>query len=227
MVVNLSKWKQRNRARKQTLTKKVAKLAKMVRLAKPEVKWSITQATSTAFTGTSGLIFSPLTSIAQATTDYNGRIGDEITLKSMRVGMQFANNNATNSIIGRVVVFCHKSNPDGVVGIASQINLFLHSASIVAGVAPYAPYDHDNASSYKVLKDFTFTVDPIAGAGSSASMANVFKKIYFRVPVKGMKIGYSVAGTTVTKNEIFVLVLTDSGGSQNVAYLTDTTYIDP
>lgn len=216
----------RRKTRKGGLAKKVAKLAKMVRVQRPESKWSTYNATSTAFTGTSGIIISPLTGIAQGTADFNARIGDQITLKNMRVGMQVANNNATNSIIVRCVVFAHKSNPDGVIGIASQLNLFLHSASILAGIAPYASYDHDNRSAYHVYKDFVFTIDPVPGAGSSASMANVFKKVHFKIPLKGIRAEYSTATTTLTKNEIFVLLLTDSGGSQNVAYTIETNYTD-
>lgn len=213
--------------RKKTLAKKVAFLAKIVRGNKPEIKWSEATANGASF-NYNGSISQPLTGISQGYTDYNQRVGDSLTVKSMKIQMYFTMSGTTTGQINRVIVFQIKHNPDGAIGVASYINLVLHSTDVGTSFAPLALYDHDNRDSYRILHDSSFVMNYSSSPGTSASNNTQFhrKFINVKIPAVGRTIEYYNAGTTITKNEICILVISNSSTNQNYSYTCQTLYGD-
>lgn len=222
------RFKKRTYKRKQTLTKKVDMLSKYIRRTAPEIKWSQTRAAATAFTGWSGFIVSPLSNITLGSSDFDNRIGDSIRLRNIKFGMQLDPNSSVTTTNFRVIVCQFKNNPDAVIGIASQINLILHSASVGTINAVNAPYDKDNRDSYRVLKDFIVRCDPVPGPGNSASMGSANKLVQFNIPFKASNnvVDYIAGGSTISKNELFIIVLSQLGVTNYVSYDIVSYYTD-
>lgn len=210
------------------INSRVTKLAKQVRRNAPERKWAESTATASTF-NYAGSLSQPVTGIAQGVGDFGNRIGDEITLTSFRLKMIFTMSGTTYGQTNRVVVAQLKSNPDGsTISAASYINLIMHSADLSTARATIATLDKDNRGWFRILADKTFTMNYSSSPGTSA--VNNYQLKYLSVPVKlpqaSRKISFYNGTGNITKNEIVVIVFSDTSVSQTYTYTCRMGYID-
>lgn len=217
----------KGKARSGTLVAKVNALERKMKGFKPETKWAIATATQATF-NYAGSISQPLTGISQGTADFNNRIGDSLQLKGIRLDMIFQMQGTAAGQVNRVIVFQYKDNPDGAIGVASYINLLLQSSELSTARAPLAPYDHDNRASFRVLYDKTFAMNYASAPGTSASNNTqmVHKRIHLKLPKAARDVHYFNAGTSITKNELCILVLSDQSTNQYYTYNCAMYYTD-
>lgn len=212
---------------KKSLATKVAKLTKAVKLIKPEVKTYENRNTSGTFTW-AGDIGTPLTGIAQGYSD-GTRVGDSLNLRNMRLHMYLKLSSGTNDpCLARVIVFQLKNNPDGIVTVGSTINLLLDSTNTSTVTAPLAPLDVNNANSYRVLYDKTHTLHVGVGAGTSASAGAYIKHLPLNIkfPYAGRKVEFSPGTGTITKNETYIMVISNTSTAASWVYNSMTYYTD-
>lgn len=170
---------------------------------------SVSVAPGIVFDGAGGVIISQLTNMAQGVAD-NQRVGDEATLKWLRVHMFFSNQagaTANPYTFFRVVIFqYHRS--DNAPQIAE---LFLVSSA--NGGATYGTFSSRNIDYmgiYNVLYDKTIkTVQGAANAANYGANSSYAQELQIRVPLKyaKRKIQYLAASTTST-NGIYILITT-------------------
>lgn len=217
----------RRRHYKKSLAQKVYALAKTVKKTRPELKWAEATATQATF-NYAGSISQPLTTISQGTADFGNRVGDTISLQSIRLDFIFQHQSTAFGQVNRIIVFQYKSNPDGAIGVASYINLLLHSADLSTARAPLAPYDHDNRSDFRVLYDKVMAINYSSSPGTSASNNTqmTHKRIHIKLPMAARKVQYFNAGTSLTKNELCILVLSDQSTNQYYTYTCTMYYTD-
>lgn len=217
----MKKFRRFRRGRKgKSLIAKVNKLAKAVKINKPELKWYWNGGNGTSVT-TSGSLTSLNAGITNGSDDYGQRDGDRIFMKGLRDRVLISTNGAATPVVFRVIHFFYKYNPDTVVGAASIINLVLHSASILASRGTMAPYDHDNRGNVKVISDKLYTLNPQVGNAGTYLSCN--KMLTFNLKLNAWA-QYSADSSTLTKNELFRIVITDATAaySQDWAlYYTD------
>lgn len=210
------------------LAKKIAKLSKVVKSIMPETKWAEYNSTTASATY-AGDIQSLNAGIAQGLGDFGNRIGDEITMKGVRLRLN-ATWNYAYPINYRIILFQYLNDPDGATSTASMINLLLHSTNLSTINAAMTAYDHDNRSSFKVWYDKVFTFNPLTLTSANANPGQQrFHTINlrFKPGSKFARVKYFNAGTTTTKNELFFIVLPDNTGTlyynwNSCLYYTDS-----
>lgn len=218
----------KKRTYRKPLAAKVATLAKQVRLRKPEIKWSEATATAATF-NYAGSLSQPLTGISQGTTDFGTRVGDELTLTSFRLRMVFTMSGTTYGQTNRVVVAQLKSNPDGsTISAASYLNLIMHSADLSTARATIATLDKDNRGWFRILADKTFTMNYSSSPGTSATNNYQLKHIDIpvRLPKAARVVSYYNGTSAVTKNEIVIMVFSDTSVTQTYTYTCRMGYYD-
>lgn len=207
---------------------KIQKISRALKAIQPETKWAEYQ-DAAAVANYSGTIVSFNVGLTQGTGDYGNRVGDTLTMKGLRLRLQPNTIAFNNSVIYRIIVFQYLNDPDGATSTASLTNLLMHSAQIGMSLAPSAPYDHDNRSSFKIHYDktFTFNVGALTTANvNPGSSRHHIINIPFKQGSKYAKVQYYSAGTTTTKNELFMLVLTDSATNMAIPYVGHLYYTD-
>lgn len=217
----------RSKRMRETLSKRVAKIQKQLVLRKPEVKTYQNRNTAGTFTY-SGDIATPLTGIAQGYSD-GTRVGDQLRLRNMRLKMLITLPFGTNApTLNRVIVFQLKNNPDSVITVGSTINLLLDSTGVGTLTAPLSPYDANNRNAYRILYDKVFPLQVPAGAGTSASCSAALKYLDLNIkfPKGGQVVEYSPATGAITKNETYIMVISNTSSSQSWVFDSMTYYTD-
>lgn len=213
---------------KKSLAAKVAKIQRTLTIRKPENKWAESNNNVASF-NYSGALAQPM-GISQGSADFGNRIGDEITLTSFTLKMIFTMSGTTFGQTNRVVVAQLKNNPDGgSISSASYLNLIMHSADIGTARATMATLDKDNKGWFRILADKVFTMNYSSSPGTSAS--NNYQIKYLKVPVKLPQAARTVQfynGTSsITKNEIVIMVFSDTSTSQTFSSVIRIGYYDP
>ena len=207
--------------------KQIAKIFKKLARIEPETKWA--EYTNTSATATySGTLVSFNTGLSQGTGDFGYRIGDSLTMKSLRLRIQPQTYNYNVSVNYRIILFQLLNDPDGALSNASIPNLLLHDAQVGTVLAPSAPYDHDNRKSFKILydKNFKFNPQTLTTANVNPGETRLHKiNISFKKS-RTAKVQYFAAGTTTTQNELFMLVITDSSATLAIPYVAHLYYTD-
>lgn len=214
---------------KKSVAKKVKTLTRRIKnLPKAEVKEYQNRITGNAFTY-AGDIGTPLTGIAQGYTGDGTRVGDELTLRNMRLKILITNPSGTNApTLNRVIVFQLKNNPDSIVTVGSTINLILDSTGVGTVTAPMSPFDINNRNAYRVLYDKTFVINQMSGPGTSASNSAQIKYLNCNIkfPQGAKKVEYSVGTGNITRNETYIMVISNTSSSQTWAFDATTYYYD-
>lgn len=214
--------------RKKTLAKKVATLAKVVRMRKPELKYSDTVATAQQwnYTPTSSYIFDPLSAISIGTSDVSGRIGDTIHVKSIRMKGTIYLGTAS-PFVGRFVLILIKQNMEGLLTTANVGNLVMESAYSSTTNAVNAPFDNDNRFGYKVLVDKKIIINPSANLnGINTSMVQA-RNFYVSKRIE-KEVEYWQGSSYVTKNWLVGFFLTDAVASASnvISFTSRVRYTD-
>jgi len=192
----------------------------------PEKKWA--EYSDTAAVATySGTIVSFNTGLSQGTADFGNRIGDTLMMTGIRLRIQLNTINYNVPVLYRIILFQYKNDPDGAFATASIINTLLHSTQVGTQLAPSAPYDHDNRSSFKVHYDKTIVMNPTGITSTNTNIGAVKQhKIDLSFKPADGKVQYYAGGTTTTKNELFMLVITDNNYSLPIPYCAHVYYTD-
>lgn len=211
-----------------TLAKKVAKIARVVKAQKPEVKYVESTGTGKLITNDYDSTLQPCQNIAIGSTDYGTRIGDKIRIQSLNYKFQIHLASGAPSRPCRIIVFQYKNNPDAVLTTPVTItNLLMESAYANSTRAVLATYDWDNKSSFRVLYDKTRMLEtqPL-NTNTGAQVNEYLWSVY--VPLKNVnrEVSYYQGTSFPTKNEIFVLMITDIDGNMSCDYLGRMTYTD-
>lgn len=213
---------------KKRIQGKINTIMKRLTAMKPEVKWAEYQ-DAAATADYNGKIVTFSTALAQGLGDFNARIGDQITMKGLRLRLTPNTYSYNFAVAYRIVIFQLLKDPDGAISQVSIPNLLMHSTQMGTVFAPVAPYDHDNRSSFKVWydKSFTFAPQTLTSTNVNPGQTRIHKiNIKFPEGSKFSKVTYYNAGTTTTKNELFMLVLTDSSATVSFPYLAHLYYTD-
>lgn len=208
--------------KKTTLAKKVAKLSKLVKISKPEIKHFDLSATVGPLTNNPTIYVSPLSNIVQGSGDFQNRIGDKINVKSLR--FRTCLSLAAGAVGGqrvRVLAFLFRRNPDAITTTFSTvINLYLSSTTMNTTLAPMAWIDWDNKGSFKTLMDKSVILNNV-----DATIARKYK-MDFNVPLKGTKVDYVNNGSTMSKNEIYVCWISENDTGVDLQYQYRVEYTD-
>lgn len=199
------------RKKKATLATKVAKLTKMVKVAKPELKYYYNQVSTTFNNGPTTGIF-PYRSLVQGLTD-STRIGDDVRMKKFQYRSYCYLPAGGNGSVCRIVAFVFKRNPDAVTtAFSTTINLALDSAFMNTINAVNNFNDWDNHSSFAILYDKTFVINP-----STSDKATVRKHDFsITLPDKYAPVTYSQGGSNPTQNELVIAYISSN---DDVIYL--------
>lgn len=152
-----------------------------------------------------------MTSPASGLLDSN-RVGDEITLKSLKVMIEAVNGTGANSyqnVNWRVIVFQYKSQDNA----PTQQELFVPTANNFPSpaVGTFSAFNIDYKNVYNVLYDKIFRTTGTNGlAATAAQSTHSSNLLRFSVPLKyaKKKIQFE-AGTQNTINGIWIMVITD------------------
>lgn len=214
------------RKKRQTLAKKVDKLSKIVRSRKPELKYVLSAAGFTANNDYSAMI-DLYPQITQSLLDSGGRIGDKITMKSVRLRLRMQASYDNGDRAFRIIAFIYKNNPDAIVtNFATIGNLLMNSAFANSAEAIMSPYDYDNFKNFKILFDKVYKVPTSNSALLSSGVGTI--KWYdwkFRIPRQYQQVQFQAGGNTVSRNQLLFLVIGDTDVWTG-AYVCQGTYID-
>lgn len=210
------------RKRKATLTSKVAKLAKMVKAVKPELKYAWNYA-STAITNdpTAGIF--PHRSITQGLTDVGNRVGDDIKSKRFICNGALQLPSLSNGQVFRAIAFVFKKNPDAITtSFATIINLYLESTTMNTSYAPYAFMDWDNHSTFATLYDKTVVINPSDSAYTTLKKFN----FSFSIPKKYENTVYANGGVYPSENELVIAFISSGDSVVTYNYTWRLSYTD-
>lgn len=206
---------------RKTLAAKVAKLTKMVRVAKPEIKHYDLSGTLIPDNNPT-VAFTPYRNLVQGSGDFQNRIGDKIMAKTMRIRTTWA---LTAGAVGRrcrMIAFTYKYNPDAVTtSLSTIINLYLSSSTLNSSLAPLAYLDWDNKGSFHTLYDKSRTISNIS------DLTSPYHKWDFtiKIPTASRPVHFVNNGSTVSRNELFVFLIQelDTGISVDFNYRFEYT----
>lgn len=194
------------KSKKQTLTKKVNKLIKVMKVNAPETKYAWDYGTKSIDNNPTACIF-PYRLVSIGTTDVANRIGDEINIKHFNMKGFFSLPATYAGSIVRVVAFIYKSNPDAAItSIATIINLYLESTTMNTNQAVNAFLDWDNHTSFATLYDKKFAINQQANNIQTQRPFDLSLKI----PSKYRRVEYSNGGIYPCSNELVIAFLSDS-----------------
>lgn len=176
----------------------IAFLLKEVRRLKPEMKQDTTVHNITP-TYSGSLVSLMNGGITQGTSDSSQRIGDSIRLIDYQGLFHVGNTSTTAAATGRIIVLLDYANDQ----IAA--NDILHTVSNSA--APDAMYTFDNyGKKWKLLADKRFSV--AANDSGSAAVLSIYHKFKTAYQTR-----FDAASSTVNKNEIKILFISDQATS--------------
>lgn len=213
--------------KKPTLKKKVAKLFKLVKIQKPETKWTVINSVSST-TSYAGTTISMVDALTQGDSDFGQRNGDTIRISGLRSRIQLQTGSTTIPTLYRVIWYTFKHDPDGATSSASILNLLLHSTHMSTINAPLTPYDHDNRSSFVVHSDRLYQFNPMTGSSTGGTNCSVAKTLAssIKIPESCKKVQYFAGGSTTTKNELFCSIISDTSYTIPIAYNFTLYYTD-
>lgn len=197
MVMRKRKFNRRRFVRKRKVSPVATKqyVKKLVR-KEVETKYydDYTSWSGTAIDWTGSLV--RLTTIAQGTTDIT-RVGDKLTLRAVRIKLNFVAADATQCM--RLIVFQWYPNTTLVTPTTANI---LNVVGSPQGVNSMYIHDYDN--QFKVLYDRRIAM--VLGQN------NDYKAISINVPLKFAKktINFTAA-STAGSNHIYIMAISDSG----------------
>lgn len=160
-----------------------------------------------------GSVIDHITDIAQGITDTT-RVGDELTLKHIKVRGAVFNGATNNSNDIRIIVFQYKNSDN----IPVCDNLLQNTVMSGNTRSAYSARQQDYLNEYIVLYDKTYPTEiGIPGAANTGTSGQYHKLVEFDVPLKyaKKKIQYEAA-TNNSVNGIYVLVIgSQASGASN------------
>lgn len=182
------------------------------------------------YDGVGGVIVAQLTNMAQGVAD-NQRVGDEATLKWIRVHMFFSNQSGATAnpyTFFRVLIFqYHRS--DNAPLIAEMLLVSNSNGGNTYGT--FSSRNIDYLGIYNVLYDKTVTtIQGAANAANYGANSKYAQELMIRVPLKyaKKKLQYLAASTTAT-NGIWIMITTGQGTIATdpiVSYTTTVGFTD-
>jgi len=191
----------RKSGQKKTLTDKVEKIQKAIRVLAPEKKYYDVGSLANVVDNLPSINIAPYRQITVGTADFANRIGDKIRISGpFSLKTTWRLQGPTPHQV-RMFAFIYKRNPDSVNSTWSTIvNLYLTSAYMNSQLATKSDKDWDNAKSFHTLYDQTKVINP--------NGENVDSKIQWNVnlsiPHKYSEVAYKDGTTNVTQNELFI-----------------------
>lgn len=218
----------RRAKKKLTLAKKVEKIAKQVKLQKPENKYSYVNLTNQQwnYDPTVSYCKDLLTNITAGTSDYNNRIGDQIYVKGITLhGVSY--NNLNYPFVARMIIFQLIANPDTVDTTTSIGNLVMESLYTGSANCVNDFFDYDNRKSFRKLYDTSFVINPV-GTLYNANTALNQAKIHRHYIKINKKVQFSGGSSNPTANGIYAVFMSDTtaSASQFSNLLFKVHYID-
>ena len=169
------------------------------------------------------LAIRPYPNVTQGLLDYGNRVGDKITVKYVRFKSTWELGAGFAPRVGRVIAFIMKSNPDGIAVAWSTIyNLFMESAYSNTVNIVNSNQDYDNRQNFHVLYDEkrTFNLD------EATLSKQIVWDVSMKIPQKYQTVQYFGGGTTVSRNELFIALISNVDGGLSINYLTEFYYSD-
>nr|QMP82099.1 MAG: Cap protein [Polar freshwater circular DNA virus] len=202
-----------------TLAAKVANLSKMVKIDKPEMKYSDVNYSGQRWnwTPTSTYVSDIFAGISQGTGDVDRRLGDEINVHSLKLRMTVYNNGAT-PFTGRLVGIRVKHNAESLITTTNIGNMVMESAYSSTANAVNAPFDHDNSSNFVKIFDRRFVINPQTtnAVANTALGGNLFIQKTFKI---NKRIQFFQAAATNTHNGVYFFFLSDQAdGGERFSY---------
>lgn len=200
--------------KKNTLTNKVDKLVKQVKLTKPELKYSESSVLTQRFNNDplASYIAVPLEVISQGLLDINNRVGDQISIRSHTLRV-IINHNVASAVSFRIVCLQFKQNIESLVTTASIGNMIFDSNYTGTDFMPICPYDYDNKKAFKVLYDKHFTCNP------NDPTTNQWQRVITcKIKKPSHNVTYFHGATTITKGGLYWFFLTDQNGLSAASY---------
>lgn len=212
----------KKKAKKQTLTKKVNKLEKIVKAQKPETKYSSDYGTLLLDNNPTAFL-APYRSVSQGILDINNRIGDNIHINSVKIKGFFSLPAASSGTTARVVAFIYKKNPDVVItSFATIINLYLNSTNMNSNQAVNSFTDWDNHPAFSTIYDKKFTVNPT----TATLLTEKPFDLTINIPKSFRNVKYWNGGIYPSENELIVGFISDSDSLLYYNYIWRMTYTD-
>jgi len=213
---------------KTPLGRVVTRIQKKVGAMKPELKhWDLFANSITinneASTNNSIQV---LGGITQGPGDFGQRIGDKIALKSLHIRGQFQLAAGYDYAPVRMVIWMAKYNPDGASSYVSMANEYFTSIVDNTNYAPFALKDWDNMGSFTTLYDTQFSMHSHIAVGATPDGAVAIKTINLRIPLKNKIVQFYNAGSTITRNNLFVSFYSSVDGAVSFPYNMRLTYTD-
>ena len=175
----------------------------------PELKYNDVTQSNQLITNTG--IVAVLNAIATG-TDVNGRVGRQITIKSILVNFNIYNNDGANSsvpdgVYGRISLV-YDSQPNG--GGAAAMNAIWNSAD------PNAPVNLNNRDRFKILWTRRYQISAYFLNGSAQITGGAPQNKYFSIFKKcNLPVVYGGAGGTAADIQTGTLLLTITADSTN------------
>lgn len=207
---------------------KVVRLQRQVARLKPETKFWFSSGSSQTVTNDFNSMISPCRDIAQGSPDAGYRIGDTIRISSYDLKIRtFLAAGAPTKLL-RIIVFTYKHNPDSITTAYGTIgNLLMESTyANSSSLAPMAPFDHDNRSSFCVHYDKMFQIKP--DNGSAVATYGSYRYIHVRPKIsnKFREVQYVGAGQTISRNELMVALISTDDATMVYDYIGHFRYTD-
>lgn len=195
--------------RRRTLRAKVNKIARAVRLQKPELKYyDLSLSVNPDYNGT---IVNLMNSITQGDTQ-NQRNGSKIRLHSIQFKGIMTGNvaaNAVSQVVRFMIVLGNNEN---------TTNLTVPNLLQVTGTVntPYSPYNWDQRSKYTIMKDMTKIVPAgeAVGAATTTNISPGYKPTYIKMYKRLNKVvTFNAATINVINHGLYYCFVSDSAAS--------------
>lgn len=209
---------------KNTLTKKVNKIAKVVKALNPEIKYYDVASASNVIDNNPTFVITPYRQIAVGTADFANRIGDKINSIAINLRSTWLLNGLYPYRV-RMFCFIYKHNPDSVaLNWSTIINLYLSSTYMNSVSAVLAERDYDNRKSFVTLFDEHRILNP-TDTNASSTKKIIWDK-YIKIPKKYQTVQYFNGGSNVAQNELFIGAIAENDTTVYMDYHYRWLYSD-
>lgn len=217
----------------------VAKLAKQVRTLsrnfKPELKnmaytnGNININVGQVIQNSAGFYAYDVTPIMSQGVTVGSRLGSDIRLKSLNWRFQAYSQSATAQPIGfKVYIFRNTGAPITAASFVAEVfqtNPFIYTTpgNVNAGIIDYnSNINDDYKGNYQLLAFRRYTLKTKDYSAALVSQVNSTVKVYFKTP---LRISFDANTNNIMKNQLFAVILCNSGNASATANTTGLTGI--
>lgn len=191
--------------------------------SRPELKFVDTVVNNTAVAATWTVT---LCNGVATGTDITNRIGRKVQLKSLLFRSDWYNATGNNVSVaqgatGRCVII-YDAQPNGA---AAPVGTDIFTTQTIQ-----APMNLNNRDRFKVLKDFTYTINAFStgatGILATGDAKNTFRKVYKNLNHEQIFSGTTAAQTDISTGAIYVCTCSDIANASYTDWVTRIRFID-